>query len=711
MSPDKRVQDEGQGATTSRLNAMEGQDNVADIPTNRSPESTGPVAEADEAKNTAASTPNGIRSSPPVAKDVTMNLDTGNTLPEDSGGKSDSEAETIVLPGKDGHSPSKVRKSIKHEDKSDDEGVRKVVGDGGNIVDSGEAANGSDAAVATSTLGKRKRAKHNHNERDSTLLGNSSGLSSVPTSPVATTRSSLSKPAASESDVSPSPSAPSPHATAPDKAKSVDRVLPRRKQHHPESGDEGDSRRLARQRSSGADHKQGRERDNRSTRPNPESHPGKRPRSASPLSRNHRRSISGPLPAKTTHGVSHKKKRPPALQTTEYQSDDSSASGSSSHPRSSRLRTLAAPVSGESSISPAKVLMPQHKKLVNSSGQTFLARACAAGKLDVAKQRLEERPGDLNVADNALNTPLHTASLDGHADIVKLLLDAGCAVDPVNVAKDTPLHDAIENGHVDVVRLLLDAGANPTKANRKGEVPYDLLEKVEDRDDAELLRELISAAKEKIKDPQRLSEDDEMHEQDSRMSHAQESPRHTPPGPEAHLQGPRNHRTQTGWKLHQPLDVSELRKAATAGDTQTVLRILDVHNKNLDDTRALIAAAKAGHDVVVEMLFGKFEDFLNEQDPGSWKFLAFEISFVKIVWSSESAQPLSRSMSAVVRARHVWLKNIADNSQLWVLSVPILSRSQRCLQRMPRQYWRLSAAKSCKSLSSFLDSRTSIPLG
>jgi len=65
-----------------------------------------------------------------------------------------------------------------------------------------------------------------------------------------------------------------------------------------------------------------------------------------------------------------------------------------------QLRHLAAPTTGDSTISPAK--MAPHKKHVNSSGQTLVARACASGKLDVVKQRLEERPDDLNEGDHAL---------------------------------------------------------------------------------------------------------------------------------------------------------------------------------------------------------------------------------------------------------------------------------------------------------------------
>ncbi|PMD24154.1 ankyrin, partial [Hyaloscypha hepaticicola] len=118
--------------------------------------------------------------------------------------------------------------------------------------------------------------------------------------------------------------------------------------------------------------------------------------------------------------------------------------------------------------------MAPHKKHVNSSGQTLLAIACSRGKLDIVKQRYEERPEDVNLADNALNTPLHIASLEGFVDIVQFLIDTGtCELDALNDVKDTPLHDAVDNKNVEVVKLLLDAGANPNLANTEGNEPLD----------------------------------------------------------------------------------------------------------------------------------------------------------------------------------------------------------------------------------------------
>ncbi|KAG4424968.1 hypothetical protein IFR04_001939 [Cadophora malorum] len=576
----------------------------------------------------ATGTPNGIRSSPPVlAKDEAMQIDRLNPSAEETGEKSDSEAETIVLPGKDGHSPSKIRKSIKHEDKSDDEemrdapsatnGNKKPAPNDGNV--DAMAENPSEA-TATSTLGKRKRTKHGTSAEETAHLGNSSGLSSVPTSPVATTRSSLSKPAASDSEVSRSPPPRSrSRSTVRDKAKSVDRGFPRRRRYASVSGDEEETepRTFGRERSSGADHKAGRSKGHNETNPR------KRTRSISPQPRSHKRSISTQLPSKSAHGLSHKKKRVPApLQSTEYHSDDSSVSGNS-HPRSSRLRSLAAPTTGESAVSPAK--MAPHKKHVNSSGQTLLAIACSRGRLENVKQRYEERPEDLNLADNAMNTPLHTASLGGHVEIVKFLLDTGnCELDCVNLERDTPLHDAVDNKNVEVVKLLLEAGANPSKPNLMGNEPLDLIvdmegESGDDSDDEEErmeamqkateMREAIVAAKLKFSGHRRGSDDHHMHDNgDGRMSHPKGSPRQTPPANES--LGPTNRIARTARSSMKTKDrnlwkgytIEELQTAASEGDLETTNRILNV-KPNVNDARTLYNAARGGHDNVINLLF------------------------------------------------------------------------------------------------------------
>jgi hypothetical protein len=638
VSPNKLAHDDVQDKKTVALDHMDVQDNVeATVGRHRaSPDE--PVAELG-VQSAMTGTPNGITSSPPtLPQDVLMDMDHPSSASvEDTGEKSDSDAETIVLPGKEEHSPSRARKSIKHEDESEDEEMTDAP-DVQDLTELDEDAalradkTASESTIATS-LGKRKRTKNGIGRDDTAHLGNSSGLSSVPTSPVATTRSSLSKPAASDSDVSKSPS-PLPRSTIRDKAKSVDRVLSRRKQYALGSGDEDEaereSQRFHRQRSSGTDHKSNR--DGRSlSKLNADNGSRKRTRSISPHSRGHRRSISTQLPSKSSHGLSHKKKRVPApLQSTEYHSDDSSASGHS-HPRSSRLRNLAAPTTGDSAISPAK--MPPHKKHVNSSGQTLLAIACSRGKLDVVKQRYEERPEDVNLADNALNTPLHIASLEGFVDIVQFLIDTGsCELDAVNDLKDTPLHDAVDNKNVEVVKLLLDAGANPSLANTEGNEPLDKIsvygdgdgdgddededdeDSKEDREKASEMRAAIMAAKQKFtSNARRGSEDHRMHENgESCLSHPKESPRQTPPAHEPQTSAGRMGGTARRMKtrdshLWMTASPATLQKAASEGDAGAISQILNV-NPNLNDAKALFNAARGGHDAVINLLFalGKF---------------------------------------------------------------------------------------------------------
>ncbi|RFU35755.1 hypothetical protein B7463_g621, partial [Scytalidium lignicola] len=602
--------DDAADSATIRVDAMDAQDDADSITAQTSTALPRPIEDGAGATDVTASTPIGISSSPPVIiHKLKTDADVPSASPGDLGVKSDSEAETLILPGKDGHSPSKVRKSIKHEDKSEDDQLPNVPDK--KTVDGGAAAKPrvteGTREGATSKLGKRKRPKLGNDIDDADYAGASSDDSSILTSPVGTARSSLSKPAASDSESFKSPSPPV--SAVRSKARSVDNALPRKKSRASGSGDEGERPKLHRQRSSGADPKHSKE--NRSSaKPHADTHSRIRTRSVSPPPRSHKRSVSTTqLSTSGTNGLSHKKKRVPApLQSTEYHSDDSSASGSA-QPRSSRFRSLAAPGTGELTASPAK--MAPHKKHLDAHGQTLLARACSTGKLESARQRLAERPEDLNWPDFAGNTPLQVASLEGHIGIVKLLIEAGALLDTYNDAKDTPLLDAVDNGHLEVIRLLLDAGVNPRKANVNGEEPLDRVN--DDLDHADEIRELINAAKQRNSDARRSSEDNQGHDTaDSRQSHPTESPRHTPPVQvqDSHSYGFTNRRAGTGRSaktsdrvLYQPLDLQELRKACGQGDEGTVARILQVKD-GWNDAKCLIVAAKGGHDNVINLLFG-----------------------------------------------------------------------------------------------------------
>ncbi|KAJ5636571.1 uncharacterized protein N7484_009884 [Penicillium longicatenatum] len=322
-------------------------------------------------------------------------------------------------------------------------------------------------------------------------------------------------------------------------------------------------------------------------------------RSLSPSRPSHQRSASG--------SQIHSKKKAPtplltgyARQTSEdRQSTSSSASGSPLP--SAHLRRLGSGVGA--SASPAKHMGP--KKLRDKSGRTPLARACADRKHDQVVMRFNERPEDLNVPDNAGNTPLQIASLNGEASIVKFLLDSGCDINTKNIDKDTPLIDAVENGHVDVVKVLLEAGANPRTVNASGDEPYELVSTDLNDDEYDEIKKALADAKASAR-PGRRSEErvgSESKGPSSRRASAASQSRSPPPAGSAaasRRKTGRSEATRNDLLWTQPTP-ENLMNFAAKGDEMGVVSILNVLQKA--DNASLIAAAKGGHHDVLSLMY------------------------------------------------------------------------------------------------------------
>uniref|UniRef100_A0A8C9T805 Poly [ADP-ribose] polymerase n=1 Tax=Scleropages formosus TaxID=113540 RepID=A0A8C9T805_SCLFO len=110
---------------------------------------------------------------------------------------------------------------------------------------------------------------------------------------------------------------------------------------------------------------------------------------------------------------------------------------------------------------------------------------------------LLQHGADVHAKDKGGLVPLHNACSYGHYEVAELLVLHGAVVNVADLWKFTPLHEAAAKGKYEICKLLLQHGADPTKKNRDGNTPLDLV-KDSDTDIQDLLRgdaALLDAAK------------------------------------------------------------------------------------------------------------------------------------------------------------------------------------------------------------------------
>lgn len=509
--------------------------------------------------------------------------------------KSDSEAETVVLPGKEEDEGPKSKKAIKLEETDSDSDVETL-----NLQTNDNMQPDIQEKTRTRRLSlKRKRGKEEPQHDEFRENRDSSNLSSTVSSPVIGRRSSK------ESDTKSNRSQSSPP---------FDEAVPQPR-GSPSGEKEGQNNGQKTRRQGKNDHASGhvngrKRRDTRSATHFDDS----TPRSESPPSRISNRAHSIQSEFSHPRGVTKRRKTPAPLHvdrrrkpSEDFHADSDDSSSVHSHSRKQKLMST-----DGTAMSPAKV---SHKKNRDRNGRTLLARACA-GDVKEAERWVRDRPQDLNVPDNAGNTPLQIASLEGDVEIVRLLLDSGCDTTCKNIDSDTPLIDAVENGHLEVVQLLLKAGLDPRQSNAKGQEPLELVKP--DLEDSEEIRAALQASK-KEKDTNRRQSEDHSRQHRSRdpdmvsATAAGPSPTHStrspPLDPSAKRRTARSQPTNDSLLWVNPTR-ERLRDAAGKGDLTIVNYILNMRPEA--DTEAVIAAARGGHETILGLILAIAQP---EQDP------------------------------------------------------------------------------------------------
>ncbi|PAA93188.1 hypothetical protein BOX15_Mlig010017g1 [Macrostomum lignano] len=138
-----------------------------------------------------------------------------------------------------------------------------------------------------------------------------------------------------------------------------------------------------------------------------------------------------------------------------------------------------------------------HCRVANNDRSTPLHFAARYGRLNTCRHLVESCPPLLNTLDRLGQSPLHLAAENGHAKIVRILLQRG-AVFQKDTNGNTCLHLAVRNGHMDCIRLLLSV--NPILIDAQNREEKTALHLAAQSGQAEVVSHLLSCGASLIKD-------------------------------------------------------------------------------------------------------------------------------------------------------------------------------------------------------------------
>ena len=111
----------------------------------------------------------------------------------------------------------------------------------------------------------------------------------------------------------------------------------------------------------------------------------------------------------------------------------------------------------------------------DSSGDVPLIMAAYLGHAEVVKLLLDAG-ADVTAVDPGMKaTALHAAAYAGRTEAAKLLIEGGVEIDKQGPKNGyTALHDAIWQNNIDTARVIIEAGANLNLKSLEGETPLEM---------------------------------------------------------------------------------------------------------------------------------------------------------------------------------------------------------------------------------------------